>query len=173
MEIISKNMANNMDKITITISRRRITEILISLVTLFVTSGTITMVLKYLWPNIEKTNSAEVKITSVDEIPKLEAKKFIFNGKAAVLLNMPAGFRAFGAVCTHLGCVAYWKPDEDLIFCPCHLGRFDPNTGAVISGPPPSPLPVIDIIVKEGAVYALKWKDPDYVKTISFYAGAV
>lgn len=162
-----------MDKITITISRRRITEILIFLVTLFFTSGTITMLLKYLWPTIEKVNSTEVKIVSVDELPKLSVKKFMFNGKAAVLLNMPAGFRAFGSVCTHLGCIAYWKPDENLIFCPCHLGKFDPNTGAVISGPPPSPLPAIDIVVKEGVVHALKWKDPDYVKTISFYAGAV
>ncbi len=86
---------------------------------------------------------------------------------------MPAGFRAFGSVCTHLGCISYWKRKMK-IFCsvPCHLGKFDPNTGAVISGPPPSPLPAIDIVVKEGAVYALKWKDPDYVKTISFYAGA-
>jgi len=106
------------------------------------------------------------------EVPTGSAKKFMFNGKAAVLLHMPAGFRAFGAVCTHLGCVAYWKPDENIIFCPCHIGKFDPNTGAVVSGPPPSPLPVIDIIVKEGAVYALKWKDPAYVKSISFYAGA-
>ena len=87
-----------MDKITLTFSRRRITEILIGLVSLFFTSGTITAMLKYLWPKIEKVNSAEVKITSVDEIKKLEAKKFLFNGKAAVLLNIPAGFRAFGAV---------------------------------------------------------------------------
>ena len=162
-----------MDKITITISRRRITEILIGLVSLFFTSGSIVAMLKYLWPKIEQVNSTEVKIVSIDEIKKLEAKKFLFNGKAAVLLNMPAGFRAFGSVCTHLGCIAYWKPDENIIFCPCHIGKYDPNTGAVISGPPPSPLPVIDIVEKEGAVYALKWKDPNYVKTIPFYAGAV
>ncbi len=162
-----------MDKITVSISRRRLTEIFIYLVGLFISSGVLTIGLRYLWPKVEKSDSVEVKIANVDEIPKLEAKKFMFNGKASVLLNLPAGFRAFGSVCTHLGCIAYWKPDENLIFCPCHLGKFDPNTGAVLSGPPPSPLPAIDIIVKEGAVFALKWKDPDYVKTISFYAGAV
>lgn len=161
------------DKITITITRRKLTEILIGLVALFFASGAVAAILKYLWPQAEnKGVSSEVKIASVDEVPTGSAKKFMFNGKASVLLHMPAGFRAFGAVCTHLGCIAYWKPDENLIFCPCHLGRFDPNTGAVISGPPPSPLPAIDIAVKEGAVYALKWKDPDYVRTISFYAGA-
>ncbi len=161
------------DKITITITRRKLTELLIGLVALFFASGAVAAILKYLWPQAgDKGASSEVKIASVDEVPAGSAKKFMFNGKAAVLLHMPAGFRAFGSVCTHLGCIAYWKPDENIIFCPCHLGKFDPNTGAVISGPPPSPLPVIDTVVKEGAVYALKWKDPDYVKSISFYAGA-
>lgn len=161
------------DKITLTITRRRLTEILIGLVGLFLMSGVVVAILKYLWPKTEAAGGeSEVKIASVDEVPTGSAKKFMFNGKASVLLHMPAGFRAFGAICTHLGCIAYWKPDENIVFCPCHLGKFDPNTGAVISGPPPSPLPVIDIIVKEGAVYALKWKDPDYVKSISFYAGA-
>jgi len=142
------------------------------LFSLFFASGAVATVLKYLWPQTVKATLSEVKIASVDDVPTGSAKKFTFNGKAAVLLKMPAGFRAFGDVCTHLGCIAYWKPDENLIFCPCHLGRFDPNTGAVISGPPPSPLPAIDIVVKEGGVYALKWKDPDYVRSISFYAGA-
>lgn len=161
------------DKIVFTITRRKLTEILIGLVALFFASGAIASILKYLWPqSAEKGSSSETKIAAVDEVPTGSAKKFMFNGKASVLLHMPAGFRAFGAVCTHLGCIAYWKPDENLIFCPCHLGKFDPNTGAVISGPPPSPLPVIEIVVKEGAVYALKWKDPDYVRSISFYAGA-
>ncbi|NJD01172.1 MAG: Rieske (2Fe-2S) protein [Ruminiclostridium sp.] len=160
------------DRITFTISRRKFSEILIGLVLLFFASGVVATILKYLWPPSVKATSSEVKIALVDEITTGSAKKFLFNGKAAVLLKMPAGWRAFGAICTHLGCIAYWKPDENDIFCPCHLGRFDPNTGAVISGPPPSPLPAIDIIVKEGAVYALKWKDADYVRSISFYAGA-
>lgn len=162
------------DKITLTITRRKLTEILIGLVAVLFASGSIATILKYLWPaSGSKGESVEVMIANVDEVPTGNIKKFMFNNKAAVLLHMPAGFRAFGSICTHLGCIAYWKPDENILFCPCHLGKFDPNTGAVLSGPPPSPLPAIDIVVKDGAIYALKWKDPEYVKTISFYAGAV
>ena len=161
------------DKITISLTRRKLTEILIGLVTLFFTSGAVATVLKYTWPQAKaRSVSVEVRIASVDEVPTGSVKNFVFNGKAAILLHMPAGFRAFGRVCTHLGCIASWKQDENDIFCPCHLGRYDPNTGAVLSGPPPSPLPAIDIAVKGGAVYALNWKDPNYVKSISFYAGA-
>ncbi|MCE8423308.1 MAG: Rieske (2Fe-2S) protein [Candidatus Methanoperedens sp.] len=161
------------EKITLTITRRKLTEILIGVAAIFFASGSIAAVFKYLWPATGETSaSSQVKIASVDEVPTGSTKKFMFNGKASVLLHMPAGFRAFGSVCTHLGCIASWKPDENVLLCPCHLGKFDPNTGSVVSGPPPSPLPAIEVIVKEGAVYALKWKDPAYVKTISFYAGA-
>ena len=161
------------DKITFTITRRKLTEIFMGLVALFFAGGALASIMKYLWPaSSAKGDSVEIKIANADEVPTGSVRKFMFSGKAAVLLHMPAGFRAFGSVCTHLGCISYWKEDENILFCPCHLGKFDPNTGAVISGPPPSPLPAIDIVVKEGAVYALKWKDPEYVKTISFYAGA-
>lgn len=173
MNTLPQSSENMNDKITLTITRRKLTGILIGLVGLFFASGTVAAILKYLWPQAgNKGESSEVKIASVDEVPPSSAKMFSFNGKASILLHMPAGFRAFGAVCTHLGCVANWKADETIIFCPCHLGKFDPNTGSVISGPPPSPLPGIEIVVKEGAVYALKWKDPDYVKTLTMYAGA-
>jgi Rieske Fe-S protein len=161
------------DKITLTITRRRLTELLMGLVALFLASGVVAAILKYLWPQTQAgSGHSEVMIASVDEVPAGSTKKFTFNGKAALLLHTPGGFRAFGAVCTHLGCIAAWKSDENLILCPCHLGRYDPNTGAVISGPPPSPLPGIDVSIKGGAVYALDWKDPNYVKSISFYAGA-
>ena len=161
------------DKVTLTITRRRLTEILIGLVALFLTSSAVVVLLKYLWPQtLAAGQTSEVKIATVGEVPVGSAKKFTFNTKAAVLLNTPAGFRAFGAVCTHLGCIASWTPSEHVILCPCHIGKYDPNTGAVLSGPPPSPLPAINIAVREGAVYAVGWKDPNYVKSISFYAGA-
>ena len=161
------------DKITISIDRRGIVKTMIGLVISFFVTGSIATILKYLWPVTEtKSGESEILIESVDNIKIENPKKFMFHGKAAILLKTESGYRAFGSVCTHLGCIAYFKLDENLIFCPCHLGRFDRNTGAVISGPPPSPLPAIDISIKEGNIYALKWRDPEYVRSISFYAGA-
>lgn len=165
---------NEKGNISISISRRKLVEVLIGLVTAFLTSGIIAISFRYLWPvSATKSGESELLIAKVDDVRIDNPKKFIFNGKASILLKTESGYRAFGAICTHLGCIAYFKNDENLIFCPCHLGRFDRNTGAVLSGPPPSPLPAIDIIVKEGSIYALAWRDPNYVKSISFYAGAV
>lgn len=50
------------------------------------------------------------------------------------------GFYALSAVCTHLGCLSVWKPEEGVIACPCHGSSFQKD-GSVIAGPAPRPLP--------------------------------
>jgi cytochrome b6-f complex iron-sulfur subunit len=49
------------------------------------------------------------------------------------------GFTALSAVCTHLGCITQWRPDENLIACPCHGSKFS-REGKKIAGPAPRPL---------------------------------
>ncbi|MFQ6114850.1 MAG: Rieske 2Fe-2S domain-containing protein [bacterium] len=49
-------------------------------------------------------------------------------------------FYCLSAVCTHLGCLTFWKGDEKRIACPCHGSRFDRH-GEVIKPPAPRPLP--------------------------------
>ena len=50
------------------------------------------------------------------------------------------GFYALSAVCTHLGCLTAWKPEQGIIACPCHGSKFKPD-GTKIAGPAPRPLP--------------------------------
>src|SRR2546428_5498632 len=56
------------------------------------------------------------------------------------IVRMPEGFFAVSAVCTHLGCVTQWKPDAEMIACPCHGSKFK-SDGTKIEGPAPRPLP--------------------------------
>lgn len=79
------------------------------------------------------------------------------------------GLIAFASTCTHLCCIATWRldrPNEDVIFCRCHDGVFDPydvvkdvmQNGAeyvgakVVAGPPPRAAPMIPIEIKDGKV---------------------
>ncbi len=62
------------------------------------------------------------------------------------IVRMPEGFYAVSAVCTHLGCVTQWKPDADMIACPCHGSKFKAD-GTKIEGPAPRPLPHFAILL--------------------------
>ena len=67
-------------------------------------------------------------------------------GKPVLLLSLGGGkFRAFSAICTHLGCIVKWDPATRKILCPCHAGVFGPD-GRVESGPPPRPLPEYEVV---------------------------
>lgn len=65
------------------------------------------------------------------------------------------GFVAYSAICTHLGCTVNWASDPHEVgkphdHCPCHVGEFDPYTGAeVVAGPAPRPLPQIGVTVND------------------------
>ena len=61
---------------------------------------------------------------------------------AKVVVTQPARgqYKAFSAVCTHVGCIMS-EVANGTIDCPCHGGQFKITNGAVVAGPPPSPLP--------------------------------
>ena len=62
------------------------------------------------------------------------------------VMRFQDGFRALSAVCTHLGCITRYRPDERIIACPCHGSRFSLD-GEVLAGPAPRPLPWFEMDV--------------------------
>ena len=75
---------------------------------------------------------------------------------AKVVVTQPSRgqYRAFSAVCTHVGCIMS-EVANGTIDCPCHGGQFKITTGAVVAGPPPSPLPKKQIKLVNGMVVLL------------------
>jgi cytochrome b6-f complex iron-sulfur subunit len=55
------------------------------------------------------------------------------------IVHGPEGIYAMSAVCTHLGCLTAWKPELDMVACPCHGSKFR-RDGSKIEGPAPRPL---------------------------------
>lgn len=75
---------------------------------------------------------------------------------AKVVVTQPAAgeYRAFSAVCTHLGCILD-KIADGTIDCPCHGSEFTIATGAVAAGPAQLPLPKKKIKITDGKVILL------------------
>lgn len=75
------------------------------------------------------------------------------DGRPIVVLSLGGErFRAFSAICTHLGCVVQWDPANRRILCPCHAGFFGTD-GRVISGPPPRALPEYEVVRVGGELH--------------------
>jgi Rieske Fe-S protein len=91
-------------------------------------------------PRVVESSASSVVAAKTSEIRPNQGLIFKFGSKPGILIETTAGdYRAFSAVCTHLACTVQYKPDESLIWCACHNGRYDLN-GKNISGPPPRPL---------------------------------
>jgi Rieske Fe-S protein len=75
---------------------------------------------------------------------------------AKVVVTQPARgqYKAFSAVCTHVGCIMS-EVANGTIDCPCHGGQYKITDGAVVAGPPPSPLPARPVKIVNGQVVLL------------------
>lgn len=62
---------------------------------------------------------------------------------------------AYSSVCTHLACAVLWIREKNELECPCHDGIFNVNTGEVVAGPPPRPLPKIELQERPDGIYAV------------------
>jgi Rieske Fe-S protein len=77
----------------------------------------------------------------------------VFTGPKVVVTQPTAGeFKAFSAVCTHMGCIVS-QVSNGTIDCPCHGSQYNITTGAVVAGPAPAPLPAQTIKVSGGSIF--------------------
>ena len=72
---------------------------------------------------------------------------------AKVVVTQPTKgeYKAFSAVCTHVGCLCNQVADGT-IDCPCHGSKFNITDGSVVTGPAPSPLAAASVTVSDGKI---------------------
>jgi cytochrome b6-f complex iron-sulfur subunit len=137
------------------VSRRGLLKyMLLGFSTVATAGGVLTPIIAYLWP--PKQGAAEaggrVAVAATADLPPGKGQVVSVNNKPVIVINTPDGYKALYAVCTHLGCIVFWNEQRQVIACPCHEAYFNTN-GAVISGPPPAPLPVYRIQVEGDQIY--------------------
>ena len=96
------------------------------------------------------TGSATGALATTSEIPVGSGK--IFTPEKVVVTQPVSGdFKAFSAVCTHMGCIVS-QISDGTIDCPCHGSQFSIKDGSVVSGPAPSPLAAETIKVSGSSI---------------------
>ena len=100
--------------------------------------GATVVTVKYLSPNVLFEPPTQFSAGAPEDFP-VNSVTYI-RDQQVYIVRMPAGFYAVSAVCTHLGCITQWKPEENQIACPCHGSKFS-REGAKVSGPAPRALP--------------------------------
>jgi Rieske Fe-S protein len=103
------------------------------------------------------------KIASLSSLPVGQCIVFQYPGQHddCLLIRVAEDrLRAFSQKCTHLSCAVVPRVEQGVIYCPCHEGYFDLDTGRNIAGPPPRPLPRITLDVRGDDVYAtgVEWQ---------------
>jgi cytochrome b6-f complex iron-sulfur subunit len=116
-------------------------------------------VMRYLVPpRIPEATTDRVVAAHVDELKPDSAKTFAFGSTPGILIRTKEGdYRAFTAVCTHLGCTVQFKASDNLIWCACHNGYYDLN-GRNVAGPPPRPLTEYEVHIEGSDVVVTKGK---------------
>jgi cytochrome b6-f complex iron-sulfur subunit len=100
--------------------------------------GSAVVTYQYFSPNVLFEPSATFRAGNPELYPVYSVT--FLQDQQVYIVRMPEGFYAVSAVCTHLGCITQWKPDANMIACPCHGSKFKPD-GTKIEGPAPRPLP--------------------------------
>ena len=93
----------------------------------------------------------ESEMTANTAFPFTDAR----TGQQSVLVHLENGeFVAYSAVCTHQACTVAYQPENGKLACPCHGSVFDPARDAIVeTGPAQTPLPEMDIEIKEGKIF--------------------
>ena len=100
--------------------------------------------------------ATEAKVA--DRLEPGQAVAFRYPGEddRALAIRLPDGqLVGWSAVCTHLACAVLWRSEDGHLECPCHDGVFDPATGEVVAGPPPRPLPRVELREDDNGIWAV------------------
>jgi cytochrome b6-f complex iron-sulfur subunit len=100
--------------------------------------GAAAVTVRYISPNVLFEPPSKFRVGNPDDY--LANSVNYLREQQVFIVRTLEGFFAVSAVCTHLGCITEWKPDDNLIACPCHGSKFDRN-GKKLAGPAPRPLP--------------------------------
>jgi nitrite reductase/ring-hydroxylating ferredoxin subunit len=105
--------------------------------------------------NLAALEDGFVAVAQASDLAPGEMKFAAVEGERIVLANVGGSFYALRDVCGHRSApLSRGKLDGHVIECPLHFAQFDVRTGKLIDGPISADIPVYEVRVEGGTVYA-------------------
>lgn len=114
---------------------------------------------RFMMPNVVDEPDPRVRVGELQKYRSMRPGEVNEDYKPRGVWIIREGNRvaALSTICTHLGCVPNWMPNDRKFKCPCHGSGFAPN-GVNFEGPAPRPLERFRISLEEGTVIVDKSK---------------
>ena len=104
----------------------------------------------------EEVERVEIAKTKDVPVGSSVTSKYPTEHDPALLIHTKSGeWKAYNSACPHLMCPVFYEPEKEELVCPCHKGYFSLQTGQPMAGPPQRELPLIEIEIQNGVVYAV------------------
>ncbi|MGM0876896.1 MAG: ubiquinol-cytochrome c reductase iron-sulfur subunit [Bacillota bacterium] len=150
------NLVDNLNRVSDLKFNRR--SFLKSAVGASITLGIATLPFSGLAFTNKKDKTNRVVIAKLADVPKDSAINFNYptEDEPAILVHTKEGkLKAYNNKCTHLQCPVFYEKEESVLLCPCHRGFFSVDNGQPLAGPPQRELPLIELAVESGTIYAV------------------
>lgn len=120
---------------------------------------------RFMMPNVLEEPDPRVRIGKLELYSAMEPGQVNVDHKPEGFWIIRTGNRiaALNIICTHLGCIPNWLPNDRKFKCPCHGSGFR-QAGINFEGPAPRPLERFRIAVVDGFVLVDRGKKFQYEK---------
>lgn len=111
----------------------------------------ISTIIQFIYPPARNFVGSKT-IGAVDDMQPNTSNVVQLGDRPVIVITKETGETiAYGANCTHLGCVVGFREDQGDIYCACHGSVFDLN-GHPVSGPAKHPLEKIPVKIENNQV---------------------
>lgn len=118
---------------------------------------------RFLMPNVLEEPDPRVRVGKLAKYVEMKPGEVNedYKPQGIWMIREEGRIAALNIICTHLGCIPNWLPNDRKFKCPCHGSGYRPN-GINFEGPTPRPLERFRVAVVDGLVVVDKSKKYQY-----------
>ncbi|MBI1827605.1 MAG: Rieske 2Fe-2S domain-containing protein [Planctomycetes bacterium] len=114
---------------------------------------------RFMMPNVLEEPDPKVRVGKIQKYLEMQPGEVNedYKPQGIWIIREEDRIAALSIICTHLGCIPNWLPNDRKFKCPCHGSGYKPN-GINFEGPTPRPLERFNVNVEDGIVIVDKSK---------------